>query len=132
MNLSQDELVKRFPNISKATLRRNAVQADTEDRAARPSTSYKKCPEGKPLVSPASGEEAGWAGYCKRFGIRFVVYAVRPADWDGWHVKELQDVLIEAGLIPDDSWKVIEEGSVATRKVHKAAEERTEIIITPL
>lgn len=141
--MTREQLIARFHNASEAFLKanaaaneyragRDAVQPNTENSAAALPTAHKEPTQGQPLECSTSGEDPCWYGTCNRFGIRFVVYAVRPADWDGWHVKELQDLLIEAGLIPDDSWKHIEEGSIATRKVHKASEERTEITITPL
>jgi len=65
------------------------------------------------------------------FMVRFIAYAVRPCDWDGYHIKPIQDLLCHAGLLPGDAWHQLE-GSVSSRKVHSPEEERLEILITPL
>lgn len=126
------ELERFFPNATSSAKRRNAVQSDPEDRAARPSATDAQPTQGNALVGPAWGEDSRWYGAATRFTLRFTVYAVRPADWDGWHVKELIDSLVAAEIIPDDGWQTVEEGCVATRKVDTAQEERTEIHIVTL
>lgn len=107
--------------VSAATLARN--QAGPSGLPA----SDPKPVEGDALDSGVQREEAGAA----RYKLVFTVYAVRPCDWDGWHVKPLQDVLAIIGLIPGDSWHQLE-GCVRSCKVHTAEEERTEIEITPI
>lgn len=76
------------------------------------------------LVRLASREEPSR----HRVEIHFRIYAVRPADWDGYHIKELQDVLGHAGVLDGDSWDVLC-GRVTSEKVHTKAEERTEILM---
>lgn len=66
-----------------------------------------------------------------RFAIMFTVYARRPADWDGYCVKQIQDALVESRLLCSDAWDQLE-GCVRSRKVHTEEEERTEVIIQPL
>ena len=65
------------------------------------------------------------------FKICFTVYAVRPADWDGWHIKELQDLLVKSGVIPGDDWATLG-GEVLSRKVKTKEEEKTVIEITQI
>jgi hypothetical protein len=66
-----------------------------------------------------------------RFEIVFTIYARRPCDWDGYHVKPLQDMLIHAGYLPGDSWHELE-GRIRSRRVQTVEEERTEVEIIPL
>ena len=136
MRLSQqeaNELRKRRPSLFD-----DPVHTDAEDSPPRIRSYNAQPAKGDALVRASQGEDSCWYGTVEcatgqpRFAIQFIIYAVRPADWDGWHIKELQDALVACRVLPDDSWKHIEEGSVATRKVHKASEERTEIRITPL
>lgn len=54
---------------------------------------------------------------------------MRPCDWDGYSIKELQDCLVHAGLLDGDEWFCLE-GSVVSEKAHSREEERTEIEIT--
>lgn len=49
-------------------------------------------------------------------------------DWDNISVKELQDCCVEAHLLPDDNWQILE-GSVISEKARTREEEGTEIII---
>ena len=73
----------------------------------------------------ASGPEG--AGYCR---ILFSVWSVRPTDWDNaGTIKEVQDLLVKSGILPDDSYKVIREGTVITQKALRKEDERTEIVI---
>jgi len=66
-----------------------------------------------------------------RFEIMFTVYARRPCDWDGYHIKPLQDLLIQSGQLPGDAWHELE-GCVRSRRVQTKEEERTEVEITQL
>lgn len=66
------------------------------------------------------------------FAVRITVYAIRPADFDGYHIKELVDGLVQAGLMGDDNWRVCPSGTVTSKKVHTEAEQRTEIEVIPL
>lgn len=67
----------------------------------------------------------------RRHRITFRVYAVRPCDYDGYHIKELQDMCIKAGLLAGDEWDILQ-GEVISEKVHKKEQERTEIEIEPV
>lgn len=67
----------------------------------------------------------------RRKRIRFTVYAVRPADYDNWHTKEIQDLLVHAGILDDDKWDILQ-GEVISEKIHKKEDERTEILIEQL
>lgn len=87
--------------------------------------------QGHALVSAPPGEEAGRSVPLARFKIVFTVYAVRPCDYDGLHIKELQDMLVEAGLLHGDQWNELD-GEVRSRKAHTKEEERTVIEIERL
>src|SRR5258705_60987 len=84
--------------------------------------------QGNALVGALSGEETGRVEPLARFKIVFTVYAVRPCDYDGLHIKELQDMLVEAGLLHGDSWDILD-GEVRSRKAETKAEEKTIIEI---
>lgn len=77
-----------------------------------------------PLVRRVRREKE--SGPC--FEIVFTVYAVRPCDYDGYHVKPLQDFIVHAGILPGDSWHQLE-GRVYSRKVHTEEEEKTTVEI---
>lgn len=64
----------------------------------------------------------------RRFAITFYCYSVRPLDWDNWSTKQLQDCLVEVGILADDNWRALE-GRVISRKAKTKAEERTEVHI---
>ena len=66
----------------------------------------------------------------KLYSIILTIYAVRPADYDGWDIKWLQDRIVEDGWLPDDNWRCLE-GTVRSRKCTRA-EERTECEIIRL
>lgn len=79
------------------------------------------------------GEAPGGSGLAQcvpgPVGITFKVFAVRPLDWDNYRLKDLQDLLIEAGCLSDDNHQEVPKGIVETHQVHTKAEERTEILI---
>lgn len=84
--------------------------------------------KGKPLERIAPRKSKSGDSSVGRFAICFIVYAVRPCDYDGYHIKELQDLLVHAGILPDDNWRVLE-GKVISQKAHSPEEERTEVFI---
>jgi len=105
-------------------------------RVKRVRSTEPECPERRSLVGPAQREAKGWTGAQKGTGERmrviFTVYAQRPNDWDNYRLKDAQDCLVEAGLLVDDNWRVLE-GFVRSEKAHSKEEERTEIeIIGPV
>lgn len=79
------------------------------------------------LVNRVSRKEAGGP----RFEIVFTVYAVKPADWDGYQIKALQDMLVRSGILSGDSWNTLQ-GRVISAKAEREEMERTEIEITRL
>lgn len=83
------------------------------------------------LVSPAPREDTRWYGSAKRFEITYIVYSKRPADYDGYSIKELQDMVVKSGMLPDDKWEVLS-GRTISRKILKGEEERTVIEIRTL
>ncbi len=116
--ITPNELKRLFPQASADTISRNQVGA-TGLHPVEPEPVKRRS-----LVRRVPRKEA-----CgPRFEIVFTIYAVRPCDWDGWHIKPTQDLLAAIGLLPGDAWHQLE-GRVRSRKVHTAEEERTEIII---
>lgn len=83
--------------------------------------------KGKPLVRRIPREETSGP----RFEIVFTIYARRPCDFDGYHIKPIIDMAVHAGILPGDAWHQLE-GSVRSAKVSTTEEERTEITIIPL
>lgn len=123
------QLRKRFPNASASFLRANAADAPADvDRvcATEPQPNRRQAlehPEARPRQS--KGRAQG------RYRITFRCYRCRPMDWDNTIFKGLQDAIVEAGLLPDDNWRVLE-GAVVSDKANSKAEERTEIEIVQL
>lgn len=92
---------------------------------------YEEQLKGKPLVGASPRKAKGSDGPIQRFAITFTVYSVYPPDWDGIHIKEIQDMVCEAGILPSDDYRTLE-GRVISKKVHTKAEERTVIEILAL
>ena len=86
--------------------------------------------ERMPLEDGGEPEDPHWYATLSQFEIRFTVYSVRPADYDGYDIKALQDFCVKVGIIPEDRWDVITSGTVCSRKAATEGEERTEIEIT--
>ncbi len=76
-------------------------------------------------VSPREAESS------PRFKIEFHVYACRPCDYDGYHIKELQDLVVQSGILPSDDYRTLR-GEVIPHKVHTEEEEETRILIFEL
>lgn len=85
--------------------------------------------QGQPLERPAPRKKPRRTGTARRARIRFTFYAVRPCDYDGYTVKELQDLCCYAGLLDGDKWDQLECDGIRSEKVHSKEEERTEIVI---
>jgi hypothetical protein len=126
--VTREQILKKFPNASESTLRANAIAENRSDGLRADNSQPVK---GNALERVAPREDSSRDGAVQRFRITFTVYAVRPADYDGYDIKHLQDWCVKAALIPDDNWRILE-GSVISRKAHTKAEERTFIEITPL
>lgn len=119
--MNVNKLTRLFPNAGPHFIKLNS---DIQDNAERVYSTDKKQFEGNTLVGSTPRE----AKSRNRFKIFFTVYAVRPADYDGYHIKELQDLLVKSGVIPDDNWFTLR-GEVIPEKVDKEEEERLEIEI---
>jgi hypothetical protein len=119
----------KFPNASESTLRANATIVENRSDGVRANNPQPV--KGNTLERVAPREDSSRAVPLQRFRITFTVYAARPADYDGYDIKHLQDWCVKAALIPDDNWRILE-GSVISRKAHSKADERTEIEVTPL
>lgn len=102
-------------------------------------TANKKSTQGHALVGAVPRKEKSRPSIAKSSGhsrrsrarITFRIFAVRPADWDGYHIKELQDVCVKSGLLDGDEWDILE-GQVISEKAYAKDAERTEITIEPL
>jgi hypothetical protein len=125
--MTREELQRLYPNASEAFIRRNA-DPETGVAALRPTDAQPD--EGKPLVRRRPRKETSGESTAGRLRIRFTVYAVRPADWDGYDIKHLQDMLVRAEMLPDDNWRILS-GEVRSEKVHSKEEEKTVVEITP-
>ncbi len=132
MNQSDlEKLARKFP-ISEATRRRNQA-GPVGPPAADP-----KPVEGLPLERVHKRKEKG--GIRVQRGVAPIIphrihvscYAVRPADSDAYHVKEIIDCITRSGLLVDDSWKHVESVTVASKKVHSKVEEKTVVEIIPV
>jgi hypothetical protein len=129
-NQDLEKLARKFP-LSEATRRRNQV-GPVGTPAANPQPV-----EGLPLECVHKGKEKSGGSHvesdqCDRYKIVITIHAVRPADWDGYHCKEILDCLVKAGFLDDDNWRICPTGTVTTKKVHSKAEERTEIEVIPI
>lgn len=123
-NISADELKRLFPGATKSILKANTGAQGLP--ASQPQQ-----PEGKTLVNRTPRETKGGNSLTCRYRIIFTFYACRPLDWDNCNVKQLQDIMVQVGLLPSDDWKVLE-GHIISKKAHTREEERTEIVIERL
>jgi len=123
--MTRAEILQRYPRASESFIKANL---DTQAKVARLYPDDPKPVEGDALVRSVEGKETSWYGPASRFEITFHVFATRPADWDGWDFKCLQDFLVHAQIIPGDGWRVLS-GRVISHKVPKGEEEKTEIVI---
>ncbi len=64
-----------------------------------------------------------------RVGIKFRIYAIRAADWDGYDFKGLIDMLTKASILETDQWNRLECTGIKSEEVYTKEEERTEIEI---
>jgi hypothetical protein len=119
--MSPNELKRYFPNASASTLRANS--------AASLPASDKEPTQGGALERVSKGKKAGSGSPITRIGLAFCVYAVRPADVDGWDLKEIIDALSGAQILDGDGWDRFYIAGIYSEKVQKKSEERTEITI---
>lgn len=129
--VNPDDIRKLFPNASAACIARNASGPD--DSRIRPHDSQPT--QGNALVSAAprksKSRKGAVLGTARRRFITFRIFARRPADWDNYDVKEIQDCLRHAGLLDGDDWHLLQ-GTVISEKAYSKEEERTEVTIEPL
>lgn len=132
MQIDEAGFRKRFPHASAAFLARNGIRANSAGGAPLCADNPQPT-QGDALVSPAprkgKGRKGAVLGAPIRRSITFRVYAVRPADWDGYSIKELQDMLVHAGILDGDAWHSLQ-GTVISTKVYEKEQERTVIEIT--
>lgn len=110
-----------------AILKRPAIAKVNPDLAGIPSGKSEQ-PARRSLVRAAPRKAKSDAGPPRRFAITFICFSLRPLDYDNWSVKELQDCIVEVGILDDDNWRALE-GRVVSRKAKTKAEERTEVHI---
>lgn len=120
-----NEAKRRFPNCSAAFLKANCVDAG----AARIPAAHPKPVEGIALERASNGEAKSGPCVKRRAFIRYFVFSKRPADYDNYHIKELQDCLVRAGILDGDEWDVLQ-GQVVSQKAYTEEQVRTEIQIT--
>ncbi len=113
-------------NVSESTRRRNPHLYGNSGEGLRPLPA--KPNQRLPLDDGGGTEEADWHNAAERFEITFTVYSMRPADYDGYDIKALQDFLVKAGVITDDRWNILA-GRVVSRKAATKEEEKTVINI---
>lgn len=119
-------MVNWTPADAEAYEQRRSRNPDARIRPA-----YQEPDKRNALELPPLRKEAGGPPPAQRVAITFIVYSTRPGDWDGYHVKELQDMLVQAGILSGDDWASLQ-GTVISRKAVSKGEERTEIVIEQL
>lgn len=116
--MNPNKLSRLFPNASKSFQKLNS------DSVTSLSSNHKEPSEGLPLVCTPSRKAKSRV----RFKIIFTVYAIKPADWDGYDIKSMQDLVVKSGILPGDDWFTLR-GEVIPEKVDKESEEKTVIEI---
>jgi len=120
--MTHRELQARYPNASDAFLRLNST-----DAARVPAGNAQ--PDGRvSLGRKAKRNKTVHRSTAGRLTLRITVYAIRPADWDGWFTKPIQDGLRHAQLLIGDEWYLLR-GEVTSEKVQTLEEQRTVIEI---
>lgn len=115
------EIKKLFPHASASLLRANsAVPLSAVD--PQPT-------QGRPLERLPKRAKACSSSPLKRIGIVLRVYAMRPADVDGWAFKEIIDALVGAQILDGDGWDRLFIAGIHSEKVRSKAEEKTVIEI---
>lgn len=129
--MTYEALKQRFPNASVSFLLANA--SDTPDGVVRLRTQVPQPDRREALERSQARPRQGKGRTQGRYRITFRCYRCSPMDWDNAaaSMKRLQDSIVEAGLLPDDNWRVLE-GAVVSAKAASKAEERTEIEIVRL
>jgi len=123
-SMTQNEILRRFPNASRSTLVRN--QAGGDGAVAQPEQAVHHEP-----VGSASAQEKD-SGQCpSRFRLQVVSFRTRLLDLDNLCAKFHVDALRYLGIIPDDSPAHIDL-LVSQEKVSHTNQCRTEITITPI
>lgn len=117
--MNPDDYKRIFHHASASFMARNAAWIRSADAQSI---------EGDSLVGAEPRKAPRVLGAVSRAKITFRIFSRRPADWDGHHVKELQDMLCKAGILDGDDWDLLE-GRIISEQVHTKAEERTEITI---
>lgn len=119
--ISYERLRAMFPNGS-----RSFLEANLPPVAAGPHPAIAEQDQGSALERSGEGEEASCGVHQARFKIVFRVRSCQPCDWDNYRCKELQDLLVKIGVLPDDKWSILR-GEVIPEKVEHRAEEGTVI-----
>jgi hypothetical protein len=127
--MNREEIIKRWPQASEAFIRAN-LDHDPAQLSPRP---VPKPDHGLPLVNVFQGEDQGQDRSSERYHINLTIYSTRPRDWDNLAAscKQLQDVLVEDGWLPDDNYRVLS-GSVSSLKCKTKAEHRTVVTLVRL
>lgn len=92
--------------------------------ASRLCSTIKECDKRQTLELPTQGKRESE----DRFEIVFEIYSTRPCDFDNYSTKELQDCIVEEGILPDDNWKVLQ-GKIISKKALTKKDQRTIVYI---
>lgn len=107
-------------------------KSNLADKLSRLRADDQKPTQGNALVGPVSGEDPCWYGAARCFEVRISVFSSRPADWDGYDFKALQDCIVATQLLPEDGWRVVIRAQIESKKAHTKGAERTVVEIIPL
>ena len=116
---SSDKLRELFPRASQSFLALNSP-----DLAPLPHSEIAEQDERKALDDIQKGTPESSPSHPRRFKVIFRVRSCQPCDWDNYRCKELQDLLVKIGALPDDKWCILE-GQVIPEKVCSREEEGT-------
>ena len=124
--MNREEILRLFHQASPSFIRANL----DNDLAQLPTRTIPKPDYGQALVSVPERERPGKSSSPGRYHINLAIYSTRPRDWDNLAAscKQLQDVLVEVGWLPDDNYRVLS-GSVSSIKCKTKAEHRTVVTL---
>lgn len=119
--MNPNKLSRLFPNASKSFQKLNS------DSVTALSANYKESSERLQL----DGSLPRKTKSSIRLKIIFTIYAIKPADWDGYDIKSMQDLVVKSGILPGDDWFTLR-GEVISEKVDEESQEKTVIEIIQL
>lgn len=121
------KLQERLP-LSRSTIARNSVDAQGLRAADEKPVEGSALECAAPRKKESSVSAVGSTQNRIPARITFRVFSRTPADWDNYHIKELQDLLCCAQILVGDDWNILS-GEIISEKVHAQEDQRTEIVI---